>query len=143
MSGILMEKRSNGLKPIDQDGIDALAKVKNGKILLVQARGTRNPKQHRLFWKLMDIIHEHQDRYATREQVSDAIKIAVGYYDELPLVNGQMTKIPKSISYGSMTQEEFTQFFDKVIELTARDIIPNISEKALRDELERMIGGTY
>lgn len=89
MAGILMAKRQGGLHPVDQTGQDALARVKDGKILLVLARGTRNPKQHRLFWALMSFIHEHQDRYATREQVADAIKIAVGYYDELPLVNGQ------------------------------------------------------
>lgn len=140
MASFFMEKRPNGFKPVDDDGLAALARIKNGKLVLVDPKGTRNPGQHRLFWKLMSIIWEHQERYTTKDQLADAIKIAVGWCDDIPRIDGGMSQVPRSISYGNMEQADFDIFFNKVLDLVTTKIIPNTNVKELRDELRRLTG---
>lgn len=128
------------LAPVDDQGRDAIAKVKMGKQVEVTIKRARNAKQHRLYWALIHLCHSQQSTYATQEDLSDAIKIAVGHCTSYPLLNGKIMMKPKSIAFANMAQDQFEQFFERVIHLVITRILPNVLETDLRRELEEMTG---
>jgi hypothetical protein len=138
MSGFIAIKKLGNLRPVDQDGIDAISKLKEGEQVKVDVKRARNGKQHRLYFALINLIYGQQTRYATTEQLSNAIKCAVGYCDEIETKGGKVLVIPKSIAFHAMPQDQFTEFFDKVIALVIEKILPGVSDADLRAELEEM-----
>jgi len=131
-------KRFGGLRPIDQIGMDVLAKLPEGREVIVKAVMARNGKQHRLFWALVGLLYQQQTRYATSKQLSNAIKCAVGYCDEVETKSGKVLVIPHSMAYHAMSQASFNEFFDRVIDLVVTQILPGVSDAELRAELEDM-----
>lgn len=128
------------LRPLDDEGRSMVADLKPDETVTVEIKRARNPRQHRLFWALVSLIYDNQERYTTREQLADALKCAVGWCDEIELKDGRVMALPKSISYANMKNEDFKVFLDKVIALTVEKILPSVAEADLRRELEEMVG---
>lgn len=137
---ILCLRTIDGLRPVDDKAREDLSKVKLGKSVLCEVKQARNPAQHRLYWGLIGLLHPNQSRYATQEQLSNAMKCAVGWCDEIELKDGRIMAIPKSISFANMPQSEFAEFFDKIMDLATTRIIPGLDKGALRTELEQITG---
>lgn len=140
MTTLLCRKRLGALRPADRDAEDTLRKLPADQDLRVEVRRLRRPQQHRLYWALVKIVWEHQERYATREQLHQALKVAVGYYDEITKSDGQVIAVPHSIAFGNMPQESFEEFFDAVIRFVVTKILPGTDDAELRRELEEMVG---
>lgn len=137
---IICTNRLGVLAPVDQHGRDVLAKLKMGQQVQVEVKRARNGKQHRLYWGLIGLIFSQQSRYATQEQLSNVIKCAVGWCDEVPLKDGRVMVTPRSIAFANMAQDQFEEFFTKVIKLVITKILPGVTEADLRRELEQMVG---
>lgn len=141
MASILLQRHLGSFRPIDADGVDYLATVKGGEILRADMKRMRNPRQHRLYWAAIGLCFQHQETYATRDQLHSAIKVWLGYCDEFEGPNGRLISIPKSIKFGNMSQEAWTEFFEAFIKLICERIIPNTDDAELRAELDAMVGG--
>lgn len=139
MDRILARKSLLALRPIDEEGVAVLSKLKADETVVIEIKRARSPQQHRLFWALVDLIYRNQERYATREQLASVLKCAVGWCDEVTLKDGRVMAIPKSIAFANMAQTEFNEFFNKVVELTVTKILPNTGEGDLRRELDEML----
>lgn len=135
----LVQRTFNTLKAVDDQGREALSKIKPGKFVLVEVRQARNPRQHALYWALVDLIYQHQSRYATNQQVSNALKVAVGCCDEMRNKHGEIVAVPRSIAFGNMPQDEFEQFLIQAIKYTVENFLP-VTEGVLRAQLEEMTG---
>lgn len=135
-----MVKGISSLRPFDHAAEEALSKIKMGSAVSVEIKRPRNIQMHKLYWALIGIVHENQDRYETTEQLHSAIKIAAGHYDLLTMPSGQEYKIPKSISFEKMDQTEFSQFYDRVCDLVAKHFLPGVNVQALKAEVQQMIG---
>ena len=140
MPSILLRRHLGSLKPVNRDAYEFIEKIKPGQIVRGDLKRVRNPRQHALYWAAINLCFEHQERYATRQQLHNAIKVAVGYYDEQPGPGGRTLTVPKSIAFGNMPQDEWEAFFDKFIKLICEKIIPNTDDAELRAELESMVG---
>lgn len=140
MSEALMQKHLGALRPADDTAKAELAKLKHGQTVRVEWKRLRNPRQHALYWALIGLVFEHQERYATRDQLHNAIKVAVGYCDEVEGRGGRTIAIPKSIAFGNMDQGAFEEFLNAVIRLVCTRILPNTDDADLRAELEAMVG---
>ena len=141
MTQILLRAASGeAMFAYDHTSADYLAKLKPGEIVRAEIRRCRNPRQHRLYWALIGAIFPQQSAWATQEQLHNAIKCAVGYCDTFRLTDDRIMTSPKSIAFGNMPQDEWEQFFDKVIALVCERIIPGLQDKDLRQQVEEMIG---
>jgi hypothetical protein len=129
----------SGLRPVDAHGVDLLAKIKQGQQVEIIVKRARNGRQHRLYWALIGLIHPQQRLYTTQEQLSNAMKCAVGWCDEVPLNSGKVMVTPRSISFANMDQTEFQQFFDKIIDLVVEKILPGVTSEDLKRELEEIV----
>lgn len=141
MDTLICQVHLGSLKPVDQAGLDALAKMRQGTQVLIAMKRARNPRHHRLYWALMALIHPQQELYTTVEQLSNAMKCAVGWCDKITLKDGTIMAIPKSISFANMAQAEFDQFFERIIQLVVTKILPGVDSQDLKNRLEEMIGG--
>lgn len=140
MTAVLMEKTISGLQPIDDLGRERLRKIKLGDLVTADIKQPRNVRRLQLYWALIQKVYENQQRFKSPENLSDALKVYVGHCEALKLRDGTIVQAPKSIAFANMEEPEFAMFLDRVIDVVATEIIPNLDRTALRDELETMCG---
>lgn len=128
------------LVPADEQAEEEVRKLKPGQATLVEVKRARNERQHRLYWALIGVIFDHQSRYATRQDLSDALKVAVGHYEEVGKRGEHVIVRPKSIAFANMPQADFEQFFERVVAFVCANIIPGTTDNELRAHLEDMVG---
>jgi hypothetical protein len=128
------------LLPFDETARETLARIQNGSYVTAEPKVPRNPKSHRLFFALMNLILHNQSYYKTLDQVIAVFKVACGHADLIVLKNGDHTWIPKSISYASMDDIEFSKFLDRAIDVVVEKILPGVTNIELRQQLEEMTG---
>ena len=137
---VLLTRSISGLKAADHFAAEALSKIKHGQEVRCEIRRVRRPKQLRLYWALIDACwRQHQDRYATKQDLSDVIKVAVGHADEVVTKSGKVVARPKSISFGNMPQDAWEDFFGRVIQFVCERIIPGTDNEDLRAHLEELV----
>lgn len=138
----IAQKHLGALRPADEAGQEALRKLGNGELVTVEVRKSRNIRHHRLFWALMTIVHQNLDgdRYPTVEDLTAAVKIAVGLRTRIELPSGEIGFIPGSIAFNKMDQTAFSEFYNRVCDLIAKHFLPGIDSEALKDEVEIMCG---
>ena len=109
-------KHGSSLVAEDADSLDALAKIKDGSLVLVEVRRKRNLKHNRLYFALIRLVHENMEdrQYPTPETLHEAIKVACGVRTEFTLPNGTVGFIPGSIKFSEMTQDDFDRFYNRV-----------------------------
>lgn len=136
MTAILMRKGLAGkLEPIDETGRDSLARIAHDTILSVEVKRPRNIQHFRKFWALVSLIYANQTRYRSPEELVDAIKVLAGHCFPVRLRNGTEVRIPKSIAFHAMSQDEFEKFYDRVVDIVVTEIIPGLNREDLKREL--------
>jgi hypothetical protein len=142
MAKFLVAKQLGTLRPVDEAGHDALRKLGNGEMVMIEMKRPRRIKHHRMFWALMTLVHDNMDheRYPTVEDLVAAVKIAAGLRTRIELPNGEVGFIPGSISFHRMDQSEFDRFYDRCCDLLARHFLPGVTSEDLKREVSLMIG---
>lgn len=101
-----------GCDPKDQD---YLARMKPGEALECDVRRARNPGQHRKFFALFDASFHGQSKYTNPKDLMRELKIRAGWYDEYITQGGKVVYVPKSLSWGTMGDDEFKKFYDEAV----------------------------
>jgi len=142
MARFLVAKQLGTLRPVDDAGTDALRKIGNGELVMIEMKRPRNVKHHRMFWALMTLVHENMDgdRYPTVEDLVAAIKIAAGLRTRIELPNGDVGFIPGSIAFSKMDQTAFDAFYDRTCDLIAKHFLPGVTSAELKREVSLMVG---
>lgn len=117
-----MRVSDHGLEAAGDATKTALSKFKRGETVFVNIGSRRSVEQHRLFWRMLTDVAEATD-FERPERLLTAIKLALGRYDLMMMPNGKRVPVPHSISFSSMTQQEFQVFMNDAIELICRDIL--------------------
>lgn len=104
-----------GLAPVDDASKEALNFYGTGEVLRVKIHKDRNPRHHRLFFGLLNLVFQNQQRYLSQEALRFAITIQAGYVDEIRLSGDRVALKPKSISWGKMDQHEFSLFYQAAL----------------------------
>lgn len=136
-------KHGSSLVAEDADSLDALAKIKDGALVLVEVRRKRNLQHNRLYFALIKKVHENMKeslRFPTEEILHCAIKIAVGLRTEFILPNGTVGFMPGTIKFGEMDQFAFDKFYNRVCNFVCQKFLPGVTSEALKKEVLEMIG---
>jgi hypothetical protein len=146
VTDVIMRKRGNSLVPVDDQGLELLAKLKDGRDVGCTIVAHRNPRHHRLYFAMLKFLSEHTDTFAGRdpEIISTALKLATGLVRTY--VNqdtGETIMVPKSISFAAMDQTRFNVFFDAACQTIAHWMPPGSVPDDVRDELIRMVDGEH
>jgi hypothetical protein len=139
MSTTVMLTVENGrLAPADVQNAELLSEIGNG-LVTAEIRKPRNPKFHRLFFGLLNLVFKHQNIYPTLEHFLVAMKMATGHVDAYK-IKEKTVYVPRSISFSKMDEAAFRQFWDKCLEIITTRIIPNTTKADLEREVYTMLG---
>ena len=94
----------------DAGSEDYLSRRKPGDVLYVDARRVRNPAFHRKAFAVLGFAQKNQETYPSVDLLLQAVKICVGYVDEI-IVKDKVYYRTKSISFGQMGEDEFSDFY--------------------------------
>lgn len=140
---LIFVKAVGKLLPVDDIAEEALATIPYGEEVSIEIKRPHNLKLFKRYWALVNMVWQNQERYETREQVSNALKILAGEYEQLHLPGDIVAKIPKSIAFDKMDATEFSQFWKRVCDAIAKHFMPYIKNPDLEDEIAKLIGARY
>lgn len=129
------------LVPVDQEGLDALAMIRDERDVHVEIKQPRNPKHHRLLFALLKFITTHSDLFVSTDAALLGLKIACGLVDPyIDASTGKTFFVPRSISFSSMDQTAFSAFFDRAVYVVTDRWMPaGTTPESVRAEIETMI----
>lgn len=142
MSGdaIIMRRKLAILEPVTEIDREMLLDIPEGADLTVRVSRSRSPRQHRLFWALLQLVVDNHDHYKRPEQLLEWLKVRLGYVDETVWHDGQVWFKTKSISFASMGQDQFRKFFSMAVDLIVTEVIIGMDMSALLTEVSAMMG---
>src|SRR3546814_11922729 len=106
----------------------------------LEGRRARNPRRHRLFWALVQIIKENTDARQSPDAIADYLKIRAGHVEVFRRPGGEVVEVPKSISFSKCSEDEFRGVIDRLMDVIRAEIIPGLDAGDLRRELEQIAG---
>ena len=144
MTAALFRKRLGSLvgPALVPDSIQAeavLAKLPAADLVMVEVKRPRNLAHHQKFFVLLNKVFENQEHFKSVDEMRAAITVYIGHCTEQILKDGTAVRVPRSISFASMDQTAFEEFYEKVLDVVAEHIIPGIDKPALRQEVEAFL----
>jgi len=121
-------------------GYEWLQKQKEGKEFIIEYKNPRNPKFHRMVFAVANFVNFHAPEDSIWSKLTPymfikAIERAFGYIEYEYDLQGKEYVKAKSIAFESMTQSEFEELFDKVLDeavnitsVSKMEIIQNYKE---------------
>lgn len=106
----------------------------DGEVIRVKLFKDRNPRHHRLFFALLKVVFQNQEKYLSQEALRFAITVQAGWVDEIQLTGDKVALRPRSIAWGKMDQHEFKTYYD-----AAMQAIPELLPQFDGADLEQML----
>ena len=137
---MFFKKDGNRLAPCDEKAEAVLSRIKNGAELRIEITRPRNIRHHRKFYALVNLVFQNQESYKTVDHLVAALKAAVNHCDVIQGADDStLILAPKSISFGSMDQTAFDEFYDRCIDVIAKSFLSGVDEDDLRREVEEFL----
>ena len=89
----------------------------------------------------MNAVYPHQQQYATVQDLLLALKVATGHFDTGKTIDGIPFMVPKSISFAAMSQTNFEQWYDRVVDIITTRILPSVNRDELTDQVNAILEG--
>lgn len=134
---IEMHKLPGGiLAPACDMELEKLSTFKNHVQYTVEIKKTRNPLFHKKVFSFLHYCFEHWS--SEREFLSESkqfdvfrahLTVLAGFYDEFVSIHGEVRIEAKSISYSSMSQNEFEELYNALIQAAMRNIFHTSDEE--------------
>lgn len=125
-------RRGKSLVPADVHAEDIFESIKDGKQCLVRIWKPRNVDHHRKLFAILNCVCDNSEVYNDVEELLSIVKIAVGYTNAVQGLDGNIYRIPQSISFASMPQDKFERFFKRATYALSK--ISGIPESVLLEE---------
>lgn len=129
------------LRPAGEQSRHAFSRFEIGEVFPVEVKKTRNIKNHRRFFALIQVVSSYSEIFNTEEKALHAVKIAAGHCDFVPhpLEPGELMAIPKSISFAKMDEIEFQRFFSSAVQGVLSHILPQMDERSMEAALNEVV----
>ena len=130
-----VRKVLNALAPADANSESIISELPAGVVLKVTIVQPRNVKFHRKFFALLKIILDNQSHFKSLDELLYAVKLKLGY--AIPVkIRGMTGYMPRSISFTSMDESEFSEFYNRTLDFLVTEVIPGLDKSDLEKELE-------
>jgi hypothetical protein len=129
---IQMQRRGQRLECVSPVWADLLEEFPQGVDLNVAITRARSLRQNgTYFGTLAWLISDGPERFAktwlTKDELSDALQLEVGFVRQIKLANGLTYAVPKSKNFEECSQETFNAYFEaaqsKLTEWTGYDAV--------------------
>ena len=112
---VFLKKDGVGYYPMYGYDYDSCKKHKQGAEVKGILTVPRNLKFHKKFFALMTFCYQNQDYYSSVKILRAILTMQAGFYEEVKTLKG-VVYWPASISFDSMDDVEFGDFYSKVVD---------------------------
>ena len=136
--------------PANDETAERARGYKNGDLLIGEFRKVRNPKFHRKFFALLDVgfdvwepesqESEFGEPQKNRDLFREQVTILAGHYEATYSLDGSVRLRAKSISFASMDDVEFAEFYSSVANVLLQKILTNYTREDLDQQVDRILG---
>lgn len=133
----------------DPETEELARKMKPGEILHGNFSRMRNPAFHRKMFALFNFAFDHWEpgelssQYGKPEKNFDQFRgdlvILAGYFEVVTRLDGSVRIKPKSLSYGSMDQDEFEKVYQAVLTVVVQRILPQYTKEDVNSLIEQAL----
>lgn len=117
---LLLQCTSVGLVPLYDSDYEEKRKLKQGQVYQADVKVVRNLDFHRKFWSMLNtawalLPEKTQNGFRSLEGFRSYLLVAAGFYELYysPRLK-EYVEIPKSISFASMDNEEFSECYERI-----------------------------
>lgn len=110
-------------------------KIKIGEIHKCSITKPRNLKHHKMFFGLINMVYDNQERFQHIEDLREQLIIEAGYFETYISLQGEVVRKAKSMSFASMDQWEFQELYERI-----KDVICihfRITSEQIEEEIHR------
>jgi len=110
---VKFQRTLRGLEPADDESREALKLWKLGATIKGVFKVSRSNGRNDWYWKLCEIVLENSERFGSKEEVSDTIKLGCGVVKTVQRYeHGEWTieRSPGSIAFRNMDEPTFRAF---------------------------------
>lgn len=109
MARLYLKKTLTGFQAADEPSREAWSKFKLGEVYRSDVVKPRSYKHHKQIMALLNLTYENQDRWSDFESFRKAVALAAGHTEEVIGVDGEIHRLPASLSYDRLDELEFTK----------------------------------
>lgn len=132
--------------PADPESEQRIEKMKVGDIIRGDFKKMRNPKNHRRFFALMKLAYDSWEPTGpvkngdpvpnkSPEVMRKQLIILAGYHEHSWNLDGTLRLEAKSMSFGNMEEDEFSEMFSAVVQVIIDKILVNYTH----DDVDRVV----
>ena len=99
-----------------------------------------NIRFHNKFFAMLGIVLKNQEHYHSIDELLGVCKLRTGYVTIIQTPQG-FVHLPKSISFATMDETEFSAFYDKAVDWVLSEVIPGLQRQHLDVEVEDQLIG--
>ena len=129
---LLLRNTLSGLVPLYPSDFDSKRKLKLGSDYEAEIKNPRNVGFHRKFFALINLGHENTSLDMPFETYRKYLIMKAGYFKTYQTPKGNYYE-PDSISFGSMSQDQFEEVYSRVLDKVIEDI------GTTKDEIEKQL----
>lgn len=146
---MMLMKTERGLRGVtDEDHLawikfkQRLERMDVGEYLLIESKRPRNPGHHRKLFALLRLVADNSETYDTIQRALYAIKVVTGHTQPaIDPLSGELTSVPDSISYASMDQDKFNEFYNQAVDGVLQHLLPGMPREKFDRLLDIIING--
>lgn len=154
MAEVWMVKSPSGsLVPAFEDDLEKLRKIRAGASVRCEISQPRNPGFHRRFFALIKFLfdiwsetlppmqYKGQEVQPSIDRFRKDLTILAGRYTAHYNIRGECRLEADSISFASMSQEEFEKLYSEIINVALRKVInrPDLDEDSIRRLVDQLM----
>jgi hypothetical protein len=131
MKGLLMKRVGGMLYPADAPSGEALRRVPERTPISVHLDRKRSAVQLALYWSVLQAVVDATGRWRTADELHLALKVATGCVDVVQLIDGRMIKVPGSIAFDAMSQDEAQAYYDAAFRVICDEVMGGMAVEDL------------
>lgn len=131
----LVKQENNTFAVAYDDGHEKVSKIGVGAMVKAKITQPRNIGFHKKFFALIKMVYDNQDHYKNREHLRKDLIVSAGFYNEHITIWGEVIKVAKSISFGTMDNLEFQNLYDRVTDEIVQHF--NFDKQSIIDNVDR------
>jgi len=138
---IYVKNTSSGLVPMLDDDFEKKQKLKRGEIYQVSIRLARNYQFHKKYFALINFAWEYLDERQTElfknmNVFRKTIEVSAGHCERIfSIEKREWFDIPKSISFDKMSEDEFSELYDRVLDVLLKIVFKDMEADLVENEL--------
>ncbi|MBS2011228.1 MAG: DUF1367 family protein [Cyanobacteria bacterium SZAS TMP-1] len=129
-----------GFKPAYEHTEQKMQGYGVGELIRVKFFKGRNIQFHRLYFGLLKLVFENQEKYLSLEALRFAVTVSAGYVEHIEIDGGRTILKPRSIAFSKMDEHEFKEYFGAALKAVPR-LLPQFEGVDLEEWLRT--GGSW